>query len=78
MSIKSVCYVRNKDTRMLESMPTGSIDIMLSHDWPTGITRYGDKDQLIRRRSDLAEDIEDNTLGSPPGMEILKKLFLTN
>ena len=72
---ESVCYVREIDTLMLKSMPSGSIDIMLSHDWPRGITRYGDEDQLLKRRGHLRKAIRKNELGSPPGMEILKKLL---
>ena len=62
-------------------MPTRSIDIMLSHDWPRGITSYGKEPEslpeLLKFKKNLAEDVEDNTLGSPPGMEILKKLLPT-
>ena len=77
MSVKSVCYVRKKDTRMLESMSTGSIDIVLSHDWPRGITNYGNEFELLEflNYGTLLEEFIENTLGSPPGMEILKKLL---
>merc|ERR1712018_962881 len=68
-SIRSVYHIRNIDKTMLNSMPSGSIDIMLSHDWPMGITKYGNtndlKDHLKRQGL---------SLGSRPTMEILKTL----
>ena len=68
-SIRSVYHIRNIDKTMLNSMPSGSIDIMLSHDWPMGITKYGNtndlKDHLKRQGLGL---------GSRPTMEILKTL----
>merc|ERR1712018_1095185 len=48
---------------------------MLSHDWPRGITRYGNEAQLIRFKKHFEDEIQTNTLGSPPGMEILEKLL---
>ena len=75
-TMRSVYHVRNIDSLRLKSMPTGSIDMMLSHDWPRGITRYGNEAQLIIDNPNLEHDIETNTLGSPPGMEILEKILV--
>ena len=47
---------------------------MLSHDWPNGITDYGNADQLIRFKRHFADDIQNNRLGSDPAMKILKYL----
>ena len=47
---------------------------MLSHDWPNGITNYGNVDQLIRFKPFFKEDIQNNRLGSQPAMEVLKYL----
>ena len=76
-TMRSVYHVRNIDTLRLKSMPTESVDMMLSHDWPRGITRYGNEAQLIRFKRHFADEIETNTLGSPPGMEILEKVLPT-
>ena len=48
----------------------------MSHDWPQGITDYGNVQQLYRRerKAFLQADIESGALGSPPAMEVLKKL----
>jgi len=73
-SKRSVYHVRNVDTFRLKSMPIGSIDIMMSHDWPVGITKFGNEEQLLRKKPFFREDIEKNDLGSPPAMEILQYL----
>eukprot|EP00889_Picochlorum_renovo_P004628 jgi/Picre1/31658/NNA_007009.t1 len=39
-----------------------------------GITSYGDVNDLVRRKRFLARDIEQNSLGSPPLMSLLKKI----
>ena len=53
------------------SMPSGSIDIMLSHDWPKGINNFGDTADLLRRKGNLRDQ---KNVGAPPLFEILKKL----
>lgn len=70
---RSAYHVRSCDVFRLKQL-TGSIDIMLSHDWPVEICHYGDTDQLIRTKPFFAEEIADNTLGSPPAMDLLKLL----
>ena len=72
---RSVYHIRNIDAFRLRNMPTGSVDIGLSHDWPCGITDYGDVQQLLRFKRHFREDIENNALGSPPAMDILKHLL---
>jgi len=42
---------------------TRPIDIFLSHDWPRDITKYGDERGLLRRKSFLKEDINNNRFG---------------
>ena len=51
-------------------MPSGSIDIMLSHDWPNGIHKFGDTDILFRRKKYLSKDL----VFSPPLLEVMEKL----
>ena len=36
---------------------TGSIDIGLSHDWPAGITYFGDAETLFRKKSFLRAEV---------------------
>ena len=72
---RSVYHVRNIDAFRLKCMTPGSIDVGLSHDWPCGITDYGNVEQLLRFKKHFREDIENNALGSPPTMDVLKHLL---
>jgi len=47
------------------------LDIFLSHDWPSGIYRFGNVDSLLRRKPFLAQDIKVGNLGSAPTEELL-------
>ena len=46
---RSVYHIRNIDEFRLNSMPPRSVDIMLSHDWPSEIHKFGNKDELMPR-----------------------------
>ncbi|KAI8101778.1 hypothetical protein M9434_006844 [Picochlorum sp. BPE23] len=72
-SMRSAYHVRCMEVSKLMSV-TGHVDVFLSHDWPAGITSYGDVNDLVRRKRFLARDIEQNSLGSPPLMSLLKKI----
>ncbi|CAD6195506.1 unnamed protein product [Caenorhabditis auriculariae] len=47
------------------------LDIMLTHDWPAGITNYGDVKELIKMRPDFKRDIDRGRLGNTKTMELL-------
>lgn len=51
------------------------IDIMVSHDWPAGITEYGDVDELLKKKPFFREDIKKNALGNPATMSLLHVSF---
>ncbi|OWR42195.1 lariat debranching enzyme [Danaus plexippus plexippus] len=72
-SLRSVYHIRSLDVFRLSQMKE-NIHIMLSHDWPRGITSYGDKENLLRRKPFLRDDIESNQLGSPPAEKLLHTL----
>jgi hypothetical protein len=36
---------------------TEKVDIFLSHDWPVGITRFGDEKGLLRRKTFFTEEV---------------------
>ena len=44
---------------------------MVTHDWPVGITDYGDVHGLLRLRPDFKGDIQMNKLGNPAAMDLL-------
>ncbi|EKF28556.1 hypothetical protein MOQ_007694 [Trypanosoma cruzi marinkellei] len=48
------------------------IDLFLSHDWPAGITKYGDETQLLRYKPFFEEDIRHGALGNPHTMPLLR------
>lgn len=70
-TIRSVYHIRNLEIFRLKQL-TGNIDIFLSHDWPSGITRYGDENVLLKEKPFFRNDIKNNMLGSPPSMELLE------
>lgn len=50
------------------------VDLMVSHDWPSGIEFNGDTDTLLRTKPWFKSDIEKGELGSPPARSLLYKL----
>lgn len=53
---------------------SNQIDICMSHDWPRGIHKYGNEQQLLKFKPFFREDIENNKLGSPPCHDLLMHL----
>jgi hypothetical protein len=47
------------------------LDLMVSHDWPLGIYQHGNVKELLRKKPFFREEVEQNTLGSPPNRELL-------
>ncbi|KAJ0247407.1 Lariat debranching enzyme [Hirschfeldia incana] len=72
-TIRSVYHVREYDVHKLMQLEE-PLDIFLSHDWPVGITDYGDSKTLIQQKPDFQEEIEARTLGSKPAALLLEKL----
>lgn len=70
-TIRSIYHIRNLEIFRLKQL-TGNIDVFLSHDWPSGITKYGNENVLLKRKPFFKNDIENNMLGSPPSMELLE------
>ncbi|CUS13601.1 unnamed protein product [Tuber aestivum] len=71
--IKSVYHVRQYDVFKLYQIE-GPVDVMISHDWPSGIEHHGDLNELLRKKSFFKSDIEKGELGSPPARSLLNKL----
>lgn len=46
----------------------------MSHDWPRGIYHHGDKEKLLKWKQHFRSEIKNNTLGSRPAEELLKKI----
>lgn len=50
------------------------LDIMISHDWPRGIYRYGDWKTMISKKKHFEQEVMEGTLGSPVNEILLNKL----
>lgn len=50
------------------------VDIFVSHDWPTGVTKYGDEEQLLRYKPYFREDIRHGVLGNPHTVKLLQDI----
>jgi len=70
-SMRSAYHIRNVDVFRLKQLADLSPDIMLSHDWPRSITKYGNVEKLLRIKKHFREDIEQDKLGSPPAKDIM-------
>ncbi|KAK0182248.1 hypothetical protein PV327_000406 [Microctonus hyperodae] len=75
-SMRSVYHIRNLEIFRLKQL-SEKIDIFLSHDWPRGISKYGNERELLRRKSFLKDDIDSDSLGNPQCMELLKQHYPT-
>lgn len=72
-TIRSVYHVRHYDVLKLMHVKE-PLDIFLSHDWPLGITEYGNWQELIRAKNHFEAEVNNRTLGSKPAAELLNKL----
>ena len=72
--LRSAYHTRSVQVDQLLSYKMERIDLFVSHDWPTGITSYGDREGLLKQKPYFKDDIESGRLGNPYLMEILKKL----
>ncbi|CAF0889422.1 unnamed protein product [Didymodactylos carnosus] len=73
-TVRSIYHVRSFDIYRLKQLKENTIDIVISHDWPRGITSYGNTTKLLQYKKHFYNDIKNNQLGSPPLEEILLDL----
>jgi len=73
-SMRSAYHIRNVEVFRLKQLADHSPDIMLSHDWPNSVHKYGNVEKLLRFKKHFREDIEQDKLGSPPAKDILDTL----
>lgn len=72
INIKSLYHVRQRDVLPLYMMNNKNpMDIMLSHDWPDGVSYHGDIEELLRLKPFFRKDINNHELGSPINWELL-------
>lgn len=46
----------------------------MSHDWPRGIYNHGNVEKLLKVKRYFKEEVTNNTLGSRPAEELLRKI----
>ncbi|KAI3391871.1 hypothetical protein diail_6670 [Diaporthe ilicicola] len=71
--IKSFYHVREFDVRRLLQIKE-QVDVGLSHDWPRGVEKHGDVQQLYRTRPMWKEESLDGSLGSPAAEYVMDRL----
>lgn len=71
-SIRSVYH--QKLSNFLKMYLQRDMDIVLSHDWPVGIEKFGDKDRLLKQKPFFTQDIKKGQLGSPLNNVLLHHL----
>ena len=70
-TVRSVYHIRNLEIFRLKQLARNPPDVLLSHDWPSGIHNYGDTRGLLRRKKHFQDDIRNDRLGSRPTAEVL-------
>ncbi|KNH06105.1 Lariat debranching enzyme [Perkinsela sp. CCAP 1560/4] len=73
-SIRSIYHTRECEIEKLLRLEGCATDIFISHDWPVGITDYGNKEELFKVKPFFREDVEKGALGNPHLMKVLKTL----
>ncbi|CAH1249489.1 DBR1 [Branchiostoma lanceolatum] len=70
---RSAYHIRSLEVFRMKQLKR-PIDIMMSHDWPRGVYHCGNTKELLAKKSFFRDEIESNTLGSPPAEELLRAL----
>ncbi|CAG9529640.1 unnamed protein product [Cercopithifilaria johnstoni] len=78
-AVVSAYHVRSIDIFRLKQLKPRDrneppIDVMVTHDWPAGITDYGDVKQLLKLKPYFEEDLKKNAIGNPASMTLLHVL----
>jgi len=71
--VKTAYHVRELDVRKLLQIRT-QVDIGLSHDWPRGIERHGNFEQLFSFKKHFEPDSLNGTLGSVAVAQVMERL----
>ena len=73
-SIRSAYHVRELQVFQLSQLRGQPLDVFLSHDWPVGIYHHGDKARLLASKPFFRDEVNTDTLGSPPLADLLARL----
>ncbi|EGX47084.1 hypothetical protein AOL_s00097g130 [Orbilia oligospora ATCC 24927] len=72
-SMRSAYHYRAHELFKLNAL-SGDVGIFISHDWPEGITKYGNEGKLLAVKQHFRKEVAEGRLGSPPLMGVLRKL----
>lgn len=72
--LRSVYHIRKYDVAKLMQLDRRDSCIVLSHDWPVTIAKYGNTKDLLRRKPFFRDEVNRDALGSPPLLVLLKTL----
>lgn len=73
-AIRSIYHFRRLETFKLAQLKPGSLDIFMSHEWPTGIYNHGNTSELLKWKPFFKAEMERNELGAKPLEELLVKI----
>ncbi|KAK8854940.1 hypothetical protein IAR55_003679 [Kwoniella newhampshirensis] len=73
-TLRSIYHIRQYDVAKLMQLTPSDKTIFLSHDWPISIAKHGDTGALLRRKPFFRDEVNSNTLGSPPLLTLLHYL----
>eukprot|EP01083_Nonionella_stella_P057274 150402_1 len=73
-AVYSAYHIRRYNVWKLSQLHSNSIDIMLSHEWPTVIWKYGNYQNLVKYKKHFCEDIVKQQLGNPALNHLLFQL----
>jgi len=71
---RSAYHIRNMEVFRLKQLAKCPPQVMLSHDWPRGVTKHGNTPKLLRYKKHFKDEVEQDQLGSGPTREILDTL----
>lgn len=73
-AIRSIYHFRRFEIFKLAQLKPASLDIFMSHEWPTGIYNYGNTAELLKWKPFFKAEMERNELGAKPLEELLTKI----
>lgn len=75
--VRELYHVRESDMLplfMLKNESSSRLDLMLSHDWPSGVVYHGDLQDILKKKPFFSRDIQTRQLGNPKSWELLRQL----
>eukprot|EP00760_Papus_ankaliazontas_P004524 PhM_4_TR11936/c0_g1_i1/m.75886/K18328/DBR1; lariat debranching enzyme len=68
---RSVYHMRTFEVSKMRLLRPCGLDIVVTHDWPLGVTSHGDLEALLQDKPFFKDDIKANRLGNPLTRDLL-------